>query len=178
MTTEVKTAALARLEMRDRACDGCGERIGRWTKKCHYAERWDRVYCSTGGCAARVREAVRCAGSCGDYLNPFFEMTEIPGVGELCTECAAGMGSHEDALSGLRVIDPYDVPEVSASDQEAAAYGPYVVVQSATTPDFYQVIFPLTKTKRTVRSTGNQVRAMVSRCARFNNDFHAFPASP
>lgn len=162
--TEKKKRALARLEQTNRACDGCGQRIGRWTSKCHYDARADRCYCSTGGCAKQVREAPICT-ACKRRINPFEdEMETFPGGQVLCCDCA-GQVDLEDGLAGLERIDVDAVRGVSDEQRRWAKQGPYVAVRKN---GFAQVVRPVPGNRLFVRSSGvTEVRA-VELCARFN----------
>lgn len=63
-----------RLTVTDRECDGCGARIGRWTKNCVYDEYNDLAYGAACECSGKWKEAFLCGG-CHKAVSPF-----IPGA--------------------------------------------------------------------------------------------------
>lgn len=164
-----KKFAYARLDEVDRACDGCGERIGRWTKKCSYDLQSNRVYCSTGGCAEKYRQRPSC-DECAEFINPFEEeVVEFPAGGrtlKVCTGCADTL-DEDNLLDRLNVVEPASVPGVSKGDQQDAAAGPYVVVSE--NDRVYQVLRPMPG-GNFVRSAVIDVVRAVELAARFNRE--------
>lgn len=165
---QLKKLAYERLDDVDRKCDGCGERIGRWTGKCQYDYEMNRVYCSTGGCAESFNDRPAC-DECGVFINPFEEeAVEFPAGGRtllVCQNCSENM-DEDDLTEGLHVLYPHEFPGISSKDKEDAAAGPYMVIG---TTYAFQVIRPM--------PGGNFVRASVmqpttafKQCAKFNRE--------
>lgn len=166
--TEKDALAKARLEAHARACDGCGERIGRWTKKCQYDVEHDRCYCSTGGCAAQVIAAPLCVGSCLKYLNPFeMEFEDVIGVGLMCSTCTDSLGGTDEALAGLKIV-PIERARTRLTRDEihAAENGPYVVIEHS--QGWYQVVLPLRQGMRNVRAAMGDAAFAFRKCGEFN----------
>lgn len=92
----------ARLEEVDRKCDGCGTHIGRFTSKCYFDAEANRVYCSTGGCADKIRDAPRCS-ACGEPLDPFSENVSSELGGAYCSDCDH---KAEGEIYQVRVVRP------------------------------------------------------------------------
>lgn len=156
--------AYKRLEESGRRCDGCGVRIGRWTSKCHYDAEHDRVYCSVGGCAEKVRSAPKCA-QCRKRTNPFLNPVGIQVGGRIfCRDCMESFCG-DDALAGLERVDVESVPGLTPEQRRAAAEGPYVVVRKGSQ---VQVVQPLPGGALFVRSAGISERRAVELCAKFN----------
>jgi hypothetical protein len=196
---EVATAtnearAQKRLEVVARKCDGCGTHIGRWTDSCHYDPLFDRVYCSTGGCATKMTKAPFCAG-CGNKLNPFITtgVLEITGTLRFCPSCAetmgqkpgetnggtqttpatptrrrgAGKASDADHVPRIPLLLAAQEPPLTQEEAALAEIGPYRVEQRNHT--VFQVFMPLPNGERYVRSSvASEVRAR-RLAARFNN---------
>lgn len=169
--------ALKRLAANDRACDGCGERVNRFTTACHFDSIFNLVYGSVCGCADRMRNAPFC-GSCGQKTNPFVKgSVVIPKAGAnevICPSCAEGLGDFSPETSSKkgsgfvpRQVEMEKVPDLTEAELEAVKSGPYKVIESR--PGFYQVGIPsATRGLLSVRSTsGSKVTAMRA-CARFN----------
>lgn len=178
--------ARRRLEATDRTCDGCGTRIGRWTDKCHYDPTFDRVYCSTGGCAAKFSRAPFCVG-CGEKVSPFESkgVTVIPRAGAndvYCARCsepvdgglnnAAQEEEEKRPKKGLsfpsRVVDPQEEPSLTDRERRLIGEGPYVVVERRT--GWFQVVRPLPDGSRFVRTATNDRAFAFNKCAKFNGD--------
>lgn len=163
----LKKFAVLRLEANQRKCDGCGIVIGRFTDKCYYDKRTDRAYCSTGGCAERVRSQAPCS-SCSNTLNPFEEKVhEVPGVGSVCVLCMTEVGKDTTKLRGLKVVNPDTVTGLTPEERQRVDEGPYVVVEAR--PGFYQVALPI-DAKKHVRATGDHsvLLRLLKKCASYN----------
>lgn len=190
-----KSPAVLRLEKTGRICDGCGDKIGRWTRKCAYDTRVDNVYCSTGGCAEELRQSPVC-DNCSHKINPFTDKaTKIltwPQETNYCGGCSAKLEDEGERL--LRELEEeaeeaearnqrarkkqYYVPKFEAvreipdtvtlteEQEHAVASGPYYVVRIGSRQ--YNVVRPLYFGDSFIRSAGLPIQAAFEKCAQFN----------
>lgn len=166
--SQIKERAYARLDVTDRACDGCGKRIGRWTHKCEYDRVEDRCYGNACGCAGEWRDADKCS-SCERVLIgdvDFQEFKSGRGPRLVCTACLDNAdGPEGEYLHGFQIMDPDRYAHDLSPDQiEAVKAGPFVVIERY---NAYSVVRPT--------PDGFHVKSALSlgpafeKCAEFNS---------
>lgn len=182
-----------RLSETRRRCDGCDEPILRWTRACFYDESVDRIYCSA--CAETIKEAPRCA-ECRGWTNPFVRGLPILPVGftykHWCARCAVRMDEEAHALlremreeaeekqaqsrrarknkfiaPGFEpLLSPPEALELTVEERKCVEAGPFFVARVEV--GIYQVVRPLFRGARFIRSSVSDPGEAFRLCARFN----------